>query len=255
MNFVAPRLTSDYQRMADNEASPAQWALLSDVATIGPDSRSVRGAFDRRALPTESGWRALWYHKTDITQSMFAKTDTYVEPKPNKKASAAKVWATRSRFFLSYKLWLPLARVSAVTLPERALSSIWIPCSAADVRTEDALCLYLNSSLGLLAVLGGRDNRKPSYPQFSLDTLRSIPVPNFPALGDDVRDALAGAYERLKDETLLPFPQMNEDPIRRRLDDVVTEAFGLDAEWVSQVRRALGEEPSITNRRYAGSGG
>ena len=186
---------------------------------------------------------------------MLAQTDVYVEPKPNKQAAAAKLWTTRSRFFLSYKLWLPLARVAAVTLPEGALSSIWIPCRADDRQTEDALCLYLNSSLGLLAVLGGRDNRKPSYPQFSLDTLRSIPVPNFPALGDGVRDALADAYEALKSEVLLPFPQMDEDPIRRQLDAAVVDALDLDPEWVAQIRRALSEEPSVTNKRYAGSGG
>ena len=184
---------------------------------------------------------------------MLAASDVYVEPKQGKQAVAEKVWAQRSRFFLSYKLWLPLARVSAVTLPERALSSIWIPCSAPAVETENALCAYLNSSPGLLAILGGRDNRKPSYPQFSLDTLRAIPVPNFPELGDDIRDALAAAYEELKNEVLLPFPQMDNDPVRRRLDAAVTEALGLDAEWVAQIRRALGEEPSVTNRRYNSS--
>ena len=45
-----------------------------------------------------------------------------------------------------------------------------------------------------------------------MDTLRSIPVPNFPVLGDDVRDALAAAYEELKDEVLLPFPRWTTTP-------------------------------------------
>ena len=139
-------------------------------------------------------------------------------------------------------------------LDEPALGSLWTPCRPHDGNpaTAAALCAWLNSSPGLLAILGGRDNRKPSYPQFSLDTLRSIPVPNFAVLGDDVRDGLAAAFELLKDEVLLPFPQMNEDPIRKQLDDVVTDALGLDPEWVAQIRRALSEEPSITNRRYAG---
>ena len=49
---------------------------------------------------------------------------------------------------------------------------------------------------------------------------------------------------------LLPLPQMNEDPIRKHLDDAVTAALGLDAKWVAQVRQALSEEPSVTNRRF-----
>ena len=188
---------------------------------------------------------------------MRAHPDVYIEPKKGREQQADRYWAQRSRMLLPERLWLPSARVSAVLLDEPVVGSLWTPCRPHDGNpaTQAALCAWLNSSIGLLAILGGRDNRKPSYPQFSLDTLRSIPVPNFPALGDDVRDGLAGAYETLKDETLLPFPQMNEDPIRRQLDDAVTEALGLDAEWVSQVRRALSEEPSVTNRRYAGSGG
>ena len=88
-----------------------------------------------------------------------------------------------------------------------------------------------------------------------MDTLRAIPVPNFPELGDDMRDALAAVYEELKDEVLLPFPQMDEDPVRKQLDAAVTEALELDPEWVAQVRRALGEEPSVTNRRYGSVAG
>ena len=43
---------------------------------------------------------------------------------------------------------------------------------------------------------------------------------------------------------------MNEDPIRQQLDEAVIAALSLDAEWVAQVRQALSEEPSVTNRRF-----
>ena len=101
-------------------------------------------------------------------------------------------------------------------------------------------------------MLGARDNRKPSYPSFSMDTLRSVPVPDFRALGEGPRDALAAAFERLKDEPLAPFPQMDEDPVRLAIDEAVTEALGLDAEWVAGIRRELAREPSVTNKRWAG---
>ena len=99
-------------------------------------------------------------------------------------------------------------------------------------------------------MLGGRDNRVLQYPQFSLDTLRSMPAPNFVSLGEASREQLSAAFGELKDEVLLPFPQMDDDPVRRRLDDAVTDALGLDPEWVAQVRRALSEEPCVTNRRF-----
>ena len=100
-------------------------------------------------------------------------------------------------------------------------------------------------------ILRARDNRKPSYPQFSIDTMRQILIPNFTVF-PDAKEALAEMYERLKDATLLPFSMMNDDPVRRQIDDAVTEALGLDPEWVATIRRELAREPSITNRRYAG---
>ncbi len=257
VNFLAPRLVTDAQMLWDRAArADSTFVSMSQIADVGPEGRRIRDTYTRSDVPTTSGRRALWHHKTDITRSMSARTDSYIEPKPSKRGLAERYWDQRSRFLLAHRLWLPLARVTAVKVEQRALSSIWTPCRPHDddPTTQSALCVWLNSSPGLLAILGGRDNRKPSYPQFSLDTLRSLPVPNFPALGDDARDALAAAYELLKDEVLLPFPQMNDDPIRKQLDDAVTDALDLDPEWVAQIRRALSEEPSITNKRYTGVG-
>ena len=257
VNFLDPHLVTAAQVLWDSAAqADAKFASMSRIADVDPEGRRIRDAYTRSDVPTSSARRALWFHKTDVTQSMAARTDSRIEPKPEMGNLADKYWSQRSRFLLPHRLWLPLARVAAVIVEQPALGSIWTPCRPHDgePQTQAALCAWLNSSPGLLAILGGRDNRKPSYPQFSLDTLRSIPVPNFPELSDGVRDALAAAYEELKDEVLLPFPQLDEDPVRKRLDAAVTEALRLDPEWVAQVRRALGEEPSVTNRRYGSVG-
>ena len=142
---------------------------------------------------------------------------------------------------------LALARVAAVMLPEPAVGSIWTPCRPHDPSISKALWLYLNSTPGLLSLLGARDNRKPSYPSFSLDTLRSLPVPNFAVLGVASRDLLDSWFDWLENETLLPFPQMHEDPVRRQIDEAVTLALGLDADWVATMRRELAREPSVTD--------
>ena len=48
-------------------------------------------------MPTNSGRRALWYHKTGVTQSMRAETDVYIEPKESKRHLADSYWEQRSR--------------------------------------------------------------------------------------------------------------------------------------------------------------
>ena len=254
-NFLSPFLTEAFFEL--RSPPPPPLVRMCDIASVGPHRRRPHEAFQRTDLPTDNDYRALWFHKTDVTQTMRAQPDSHLAVKADKQQMAERYWALRSRLLIANRLWLPLARASAVMVDAPLLGSLWTPCRPHDgePQTQAVLCAWLNSSPGLLAILGGRDNRKPSYPQFSLDTLRSIPVPNFPELSDGVRDALAAAYEELNDEVLLPFPQLDEDPVRKRLDAAVTEALRLDPEWVAQVRRALGEEPSVTNRRYGSVGG
>ncbi|MYD55176.1 MAG: hypothetical protein F4W96_12865 [Chloroflexi bacterium] len=70
------------------------------------------------------------------------------------------------------------------------------------------------------------------------------------AEGTDARNALVTIHNRRQDDVLLPLPQMNDDPVRQQLDEAVTAALNLDPEWVTQIRQALSEEPSVTNRRF-----
>ena len=142
-----------------------------------------------------------------------------------------------------------VARVAAVILPEMVVGSIWTPCRPNDPDIAKALCLYLNSTPGLLALLGGRDNRVPSYPSFSLDTLRSLPVPDFTAVDRATIEHLTGWFEWLQNETLLPLPEMDADPVRRQIDTAVVQALGIDADWAATVRRGIVREPSVTDRR------
>ena len=250
VNFLSPYLVEAYRILSEAEPGAVPMVPMSDLAEVGPAGQRIRDAYTHADMPTTSGRRALWYHKTDVTQSMGAQTDVYIEPKESKRHLADSYWEQRSQMLLPHRLWLPLARAAAVMLPERAVGSIWTPCRPHDPDIVRALCLYLNSTPGLLSLLGQRDNRKPSYPSFSLDTLRSLPVPNFAALGAAERDLLSSWFGWLQNETLQPFPQMHEDPVRQQIDDAVVKALGLDPEWVATMRRELAREPSVTDARH-----
>ena len=255
VNFLSPFLAAESAKMYESLSDTAGvYASLASLAHIEPAGQRIRDAYRRSDVPTVADRRALWFHKADVTQSMQAHTDTFIDAKDEKRHLADRYWGMRSEFLLGARLRLNTARAAAVIVEQPAVGSLWVPCRPKDGsgQTSRAFCIYLNSTVGLLSLLARRAHNVLSRPAFSLDTLRSIPVPNFAVLGDDARDGLAAAFELLKDEVLLPFPQMNEDPIRKRLDDAVTDALGLDPEWVAQIRRALAEEPSITNRRYAG---
>ena len=180
---------------------------------------------------------------------MAAETDVYIEPKPSKGSMANDYWEQRSRLLLPHRLRLNLARVGAVMLPEETVGSIWTPCRPHDLGISKALCLYLNSTPGLLVLLGQRDNRAPSYPSFSLDTLRSMPVPDLNALAEPELEMLSDQFDLLQHKTLQPFPYMADDPVRAQIDDAVIQALSLDPDLVAAIRRELSREPSVNDRR------
>ena len=271
VNFYAPWLGSAYGEVAANlvrldaiaEVGPAGQGVrgvfrkmaagllvrLDAIADIGPTGRRIRDTYRKFDQPTDSGRRALWHHKTDVVTSMRAETDVYIEPIKGKEHLAERYWEQRSRLLLPARVRLNTARVSAAIVDEPVIGSLWVPCRPRDDgdAMEGAICAWFNSSPGILAMYGGRDSHTLSRPAYSLDTQRSLPVPDFPAL-PEARDALAAAYEEMKDQPLRPLPEMARDPVRMRLDDIVGDALGFEREWVARIRKALGEEPSITNR-------
>ena len=247
VNFLSPFLVEAYRTLSEEKPAPVPTVPLGQLADVGPAGQRIRDAYTHSDMPTLSGRRALWYHKSGVTQSMAAQTDVYIEPKESKRHLADSYWEQRSQLLLPHRLRLNVARVVAVMLPERAVGSIWTLCRPYNPDIAKALCLYLNSTPGLLSLLGERDNRVPSYPSFSLDTLRSLPVPNFAVLGDAERELLDGWFDWLQHETLQPFPHLPNDPVRRQIDDAVCQALELDAEWVATIQRELAREPSVTD--------
>ena len=257
VQFLSPYLCHQFIELKEGRLFDV--VPLSSLADVGPAGQRIRDAFVKSSLPDAEARVALWQHDSEATQSMSAKPDTHITAKPAKAHLAKKYWGQRSSLLLPLRLFLPTTRVISPRLNTLGLGSAWAPCrikagAALPIDAEKALCVYLNSSIGILAMLGDRSNRKPTYPNLSLDDLRKLTVPNIGALDSDAVSSLVAAYDRNAHRTLLPLPQMESDSVRRDLDDTVCAALGLDAELVSTVRRQLAAEPSVTGKRYAGPG-
>lgn len=230
------------------------------ISEIGPAGQGVRGAFDRSAMPTSNGMIALWFHKTNVTQSMLANPDTHIIAKPGKQKIADHLWNKRGTLLVPTRVRLNTVRALSVRLNTKVLGSAWVPCRPniehhPQEALEKCICAYLNSSMGVLALLGDRSNKIPSYPQLSIDDLKKLFVPDFAAMDEGAVRRLASAYDALCEHVLLPLPQMDADPVRRKLDDAVCAALGVDVERVAVIRRHIAAEPSVTGKRYAGPAG
>ena len=258
VQFLSPYLCQRFSELAGGEMFSA--TALGEIADAGPAGQGIRGVFDRSEMPGADGMAAIWHHKTDIIKTMSAATDTHIIPKPGKETAALGLWGQRGFLMLPTRARLNTVRMLSVRLDRRALGSAWVPCKpraedgADGVSTEQlerALCVYLNSTIGILAMLGNRSNKKPTYPQYSMDDLRKVFVPDFKTLGANAVKALAGAYDNLAEREILSLPHMDICETRRALDGAVCAALGLDGEIAEEIRRSLAAEPSVTGRRYA----
>ena len=147
------------------------------------------------------------------------------------------------------RMRLNLTQTPAVFSDEAVIGSGFVPVSPVGDNKEQvckAWCVWLNSTFGIIAFLNTRQ-KNLTYPNFSLDGLRSLPVPH-PSLCDIA--ALATIYEQCADEALRPLPEIHTDPVRHVLDKAVLKAVpGLPGSDLSRWRQSVSLEPSVNNEK------
>ena len=223
--------------------------LLGEVAHVGPAGRRIRDAYKPSLHPDKHARRALWKNNTDLTRSLHGELDTYIVVKPGEDKKAERYWDQRGRLLLPTNYRLNTARIFGVFLDDPSLGSRWVSCRPKKIEHprewEKAVCVWLNSTLGVLAQMSVSTPKVLSRPDMSLEGQRSIPVPDLTE-GQILRlaevfDGQRGAVqERLT----------SVDGPRRILDEAVSEVLGLGGEEVATARRELAAEPAVTARRY-----
>ena len=225
---------------------------LGGLALVEPGGRRLRDAFQN---PLDQSMRhasypVVWTHETNERRTMRSFSDYNTEPKPAKRDYATDVlWPKASRLLVACKIRASRIRVAAIHTPVPVLGQPFIPVTPLPsvehpAETLAAWAAYLNSTPAVLSFLNRRQ-KALDYSDYSLDQLRSMPVPN-PAKCDLA--PLATAFRELGDADLLPWPRMNECSARARLDAAAGECLGLRPETVADWRERIVREPTVSNR-------
>jgi len=233
---------------------------LGDLGTLGPDRRDIHDGFSLSKEPTP--YPAFWNHDSEQAVSISQKPNAYLSPLPHAAPRRAlrrveDLWPKAGRLLFADRLWLKTHRLTCAALARPVLSNVWWPWRPAGRRrprqSEKALALWANSTLGILIYLLHRVQTRGAWCEFKKPTLLSMPVLDVSALDDDALRALALAYDRLAGERLLPFSEIDRDPVRREVDRAVGAVLRLPD--VGVVRSLLGREPVVTLRpAYVESG-
>lgn len=244
--------------LRDGTWNNAPFVPLGKIARVGPEGRRIRDAFTCHPRADRHGRKALWNNDTERVRSLSTTADTYIHAKPDKTRLASKYFAQASHLLIAAKPRLNTLRVVSVRCDEATVGSRWVPAAPLnqthEPRWSKALAVYVNSTVGVLAVLSAAAPTILSRPNLSINAMRSIPVPR---LTEQQEDALAAVFDAARDEPLLPLRDAEQCPTRRQLDDAVAAALGIAQPDMVMLRREVVSEPSVqpaTSRRPAGPG-
>ena len=181
---------------------------LDGLALVGPGGRRLRDAFvNPLGGHPAPDYAVVWTHETNAQKTMKSFADFNTEPKPARREYATTVlWPKASKLLIACKVRASSVRVAAIHLPQAALGQPFIPVTplphirAAASTLSRAWCAYLNPTPATLSFLNRRQ-KTPDYSDYSLEQLRSMPVP------DPAKCDLGGTE-------LLPWPQWMSAPAR-----------------------------------------
>lgn len=170
------------------------------------------------------------------------------EAKPTRNLRDLQVlWSRSSRLMIGDRIRFNTNRLVGVRLPERALSNTWWPLLLREgvdtERHEKAVILWINSTLGLILLLIRRQETEGPWMQFKKPILANLPIIDLRGLSDNQLDILASTYDRLAQNELKPFAEINTDESRAEIDTAIGRVFNIPD--LSRIRRLLAKEPVV----------
>jgi len=134
---------------------------------------------------------------------------------------------------------------------ESVFSNVWWPfkLNNSDTRLEKSLVVWMNSSLGILTLLTIRGETQGAWIKFKKFNLEQMPVLDVNALSEEQVEILSNTFDDIANEPLQPFPEMEDDPMRAKIDGAIQEVFGFPD--MRYLRKVLADEPTICLKRKA----
>jgi hypothetical protein len=232
---------------------PLPLCPLSELGELGPDWRRIWATFV--AVDNPPGYPAVWGHDTDKVAAISQSPNCHLVRRPDPPEKQApdypqRLWAQAGRLLISERLRLNTQRHTAVVTEQPVLATSWWTVrftAKVPAQVENLLALWLNSTLGVLLLVGNRQETEGAWTKYKKPTLSAMPVLDVRALSKRQVSALARAFERVANQPLSPLSQMDADPVRAQIDEAIADALGLGD--LAGLREALCREPVVGLRR------
>jgi hypothetical protein len=195
---------------------------------------------------------AVWGHDASAIVKMQQDPNRWLEGldrarKGRPLRQAHHLWEKASRVLIAERLRLNTTRLACILVSERVLANVWWPlCLTDEYHSEDmekSIVLWLNSSLGLLLLLGYRVETEGAWIDLKKPILEGLPVLDFRTLCDDALKELRRVYNNLSERRLEPISELGRDETRAQIDGAISQVLGIPD--LTVLRKLMSREPTL----------
>ena len=249
---------------------------ITDIGEVGPIDRdingrnpdgSARGPFDTlqaepNNIPT---YPVLWAHDADRERTMSFDADREGKPRQGTTPSeqdfidekVESVWATASHCHFNRDFQFNSQSTAMQFTPRKTIGGrAWLSIQLANIEQEKALVAWGNTTLGLLLRWWHSNKQQAGRGSVGKLALQVMPVLDVTALSSDQLDEAVKIFDAMSEEAMLPIHQIDQDPVRKELDNQfgsrvlgLSDAILQDGGPLDILRMKLSQEPSIRGNK------
>ena len=244
----------------DRKKLSIETTQLGVLADIGPYHMQIKnpkqGLFDivETGDLLRSGHPALWHHDAETMKTLETKANARLHERSDQTTEEQEAMLQKAGHLqIACELGHAPQRLAAVRTNEPMLGvSSWTTANLKTDRAgaEEALCLWLNSTPGILLRVCHANRPYLGRSRLPHELMRILPVLNVETLEEKQLQRASVLFSELKDKSLEGFAQLASDPVRRELDRrLLADVLGYDEpDMIDRLATALNNEPMMTTR-------
>ena len=243
-------------------------AAVSEVCTVGPQDRRIRGSLG--VFEGYHGWNeqaqfpAIWSLDSSIHQGMLAEPNAWLSPKSG--IDHQPIWDQSGVVHITRDVRYNSQRIMTTRTTTRALGvRAWFTLNVQEAdpvvksQREIALALWCNSTLGMLLHANHSNRAQEGRGTGNKGMLESLTTLDVRELQEWQLDEAQAIWRDFRNRKFQPFHHCAVDPARIELDErVVRDMLGLGegaVEAAARLRTLLASDPSIHGSKEPELGG
>jgi hypothetical protein len=241
------------------QAAPLEIPIcfIRDIAEVSASHRDIfekgeRGAFDIEEGCTDTDlYPGLWHVNAPAQRALVVEPNCHLIIRPNRHEKAQIILERSGHVHTNLMLRFNANSLGALFTEKPALGISSLPSLVFDKQIYDYVwTLWGNSTLGLLLHWAHSGKQQPGRGASSRTALLQMPTLDVRCLSDEVLANAKRIFHDLKHKRMLPFNEIDHDPVRHELDRLLlTQVLNITTEdahnAIHRLRELLCAEPSI----------